>query len=213
MRAANIRFPPISDALLQLESFGELERIVDLDTKVSGSALKFRVTEQKLTSSQVARLLAEQCDFGAAQAVSNVGDWIFAASSIQPAETETARVLVRPSPIKLFELAKFGQRDVRNGGEPEAGLAPFSHREPILFEGSRARIAFGPDEDVHRVKPALVNNSRDCLAADGIQPPARQREALVCEVRNWGRKVDPAVEPRLHDVFVACLDVDQMPRL
>src|SRR6185369_9619621 len=70
-----------------------------------------------------------------------------------------------------------------------------------------------PHEYVHRVQPALIDDRGSRLAVDGIEPAADQRESLVGKIRNGWSEIDPSVEPRLHDMLVRRLNVDEMAGL
>jgi len=122
-------------------------------------------------------------------------------------------VLVGSCPIKLLELPQFGGRYVRDGGKPEASLAPLCHRETVLLESSLVRLAVGPNEYVHRMQAPVVDDRSDSLSADRVQPSAGQRETLLRQFRHGRREVDPPIEPRLHDMLVGGLDVGKVPGL
>ena len=70
-----------------------------------------------------------------------------------------------------------------------------------------------PNEKVHCVEPATIDDRSYRPSIDGIEPAAGQWEALARELRNRRRKVDLTVEPRLHNVLVGRLDIRQVARL
>jgi hypothetical protein len=63
-RAKRFRFAPMCS---NVNLFGDSERIIDIDTKVSGGALHLCVTEEQLYGSQIAGSPINQRSLGSAQ--------------------------------------------------------------------------------------------------------------------------------------------------
>jgi hypothetical protein len=61
--------PPCS----KVDLLRKRQRIVHLDTEIPNGALKLSMTQEKLAGSKTARLLVDQRNFGATEAVSSVG--------------------------------------------------------------------------------------------------------------------------------------------
>src|SRR5262245_44206097 len=92
-----------------------------------------------------------------------------------------------------LELPQVLRGNVRHRRKPEAAITPFRNLKSVLGRGPLARGFCRPDEQVHRVKPPMIDDRRDRLPVDRIEPTAGQRETLIGELRNRRRKVDLAV--------------------
>ena len=58
--------------MLYLRAFSDCERILDVDTEVPNGALDFRVPEQDLHGTQIARLLVDDGGLGSSQRMSPI---------------------------------------------------------------------------------------------------------------------------------------------
>src|SRR6478609_8410911 len=121
--------------------------------------------------------------------------------------------LLRLRAEDALELAELLGGDVGNGCEPETPIAPFVQRKSILNGRTAARGFRGPDKEVHGVKAAMIDDRRDGLPVDGIEPSPGEWKPLIDKFRDRRREVDLAVEPWLDDVLVGCLHIGKMPRL
>src|SRR3989454_8098735 len=66
-----------------------------------------------------------------------------------------------------------------------------------------------PDEDIDQVLPALVDEDRDGMAADIVEPCAGELEPLLREIRNRRRERQPGAQPGLDRVLVRGRHVDE----
>src|SRR5260221_7078455 len=112
--------------------------------------------------------------------------------------------------LQLFRI------DVADGKELETLCTPAFdvealHRlelRPVTFGGSSLR-----DEEIDHMHAAPIDDRRDGLPVDVVEPPAEQREALRRQVDDWRCDIDLAVEPWFHRMLVARLHVGEVVAL
>ena len=113
---------------------------------------------------------------------------------------------------ELGELAEFGGVQ----GRRRKGTFRYSSKDQVIALNRRvARKLCGlrPNEDVDDVLLAMIDESGDIAAVQIIETAADKREALVGEIVDGRRKVEPAVKPRFDGVLIGGFDIVQMARL
>src|SRR6267154_6216589 len=114
---------------------------------------------------------------------------------------------------ELDELLQFGLVEVGNGPVMHAVLCPAVRAVPAPREAPE-RLVTGPlarpDEEVHDVLRAPVDERCRRHVLDVIEPAARQRIALGGPVRHRHRVVELSLEPGLDGVLIGGGDIREM---
>jgi hypothetical protein len=66
------------------------------------------------------------------------------------------------------------------------------------------------DEEIDHMRAAPIDDRRDGLAVDIVEPSAEQHETLCGQVHDRRRDIDLAVEPRFHRMLVAGAHVGEV---
>ena len=112
--------------------------------------------------------------------------------------------------MKRFEVPGI---DVGNRPELQAAIGPVHDGVAGVRLGPRGQLPprLGrPDEEVHDVLVAPVDQRGHDAVVEIVQPPSGQREAFAGQVDHRRREIDLAVEPGLHRVAVRRLHIDQV---
>src|SRR5437588_111356 len=110
-----------------------------------------------------------------------------------------------PLSQQVLQLPEVAGAEVGNGPIVDAAAAPGEQVVAVARDEPGRRIAgtgAGPHEHVDGVQAALVHDGADAAAADEVEPPTEQREAVGREVFHFRGEIDAAGEPRLDGVRV-----------
>jgi hypothetical protein len=116
----------------------------------------------------------------------------------------------------LDEFLQLFRIDVADGKELETLCTPALDVETLHGLGSRP-VTFGGtslrDEEIDHMRAAPIDDRRDGLAVDVVEPSAEQREALRRQVHDGRCDIDLAVEPWFHRMLVVRLHVGEVVAL
>ena len=70
-----------------------------------------------------------------------------------------------------------------------------------------------PDEDIHEMLPADIDQCSDGAPVNDVNAAALQRESLIAKILNGRREIQFTVEPGLHGVLVGGDEISKMPGL
>src|SRR6202041_256491 len=114
-----------------------------------------------------------------------------------------------------LQLLQGRLRRIGYGAEFHSCLAPLQPLISLLGAGTGSAVLFvrRPDEDIHEMFAADIDQSGDRLAVHDVNAAALQRESLIAKILDRRREIQLTVEPGLHGVLIGRDNIGEMPGL